>query len=77
MFMDPPKEDFIPGAFYLQGGGFTEVFFIFFGFSRGVPYLGSVISFYCFFLLIVALIDLLGWGIKEIIFLTRKRKGGE
>lgn len=39
--------------------------------------MGSVISFYCFFLLIVALIDLLGWGIKEIIFLTRKRKGGE
>ncbi|MGN0905249.1 MAG: hypothetical protein ACI4PW_08845 [Alphaproteobacteria bacterium] len=49
MFMDPPKEDFIPGAFYLQGGGFTEVFFIFLAFQEAsliwVASFRSIVSF--------------------------------
>ena len=76
MLMDTAKEDMSSWQ-SMPGGGFTEVFCIFFAFSMRVPYLGRVISFYCLFLLIVALIDLFGWGIKEIIFLRRKRKGEE
>ena len=76
MFMEPPKEDMSSGQ-YIQGGGFLIVFFSFVAKARNHYRFDFIISSYCFFLLIVALINLLGWGIKEIIFLTRKRKGGE
>ncbi len=76
MFMDPPKED-VSSWQYMPGGGFMMVLFSFTASARNHYRFYLIISSYCLFLLIVALINLLGWGIKEIIFLTRKRKGGE